>query len=289
MNIMAHPSFFHYHIAYKTKDMEQFQIIPAPSYGWTADPFLVEYKGEIYLFAEIFLYKTERNGKIGYCKYENGYFSDWVITMDRHWHLSYPNVYVEKGKLYMCPESYQSGEVSVYELVAFPDCWRKIKTYINDVEYCDSTFWHDGDESYMFTYERQGNGVNGRGLLCKIVDDVIQDTKVISENPEGSRPGGNILQNDGKFIRVAQNGTPSYGTGLIFYEIDSFWPDYREHEIQRIYVEDICPEWKDRYCGVHTYNILNGITVIDLKEQTYSDEEYEAQQRVRKVFLNKYR
>ncbi len=286
---MQQPSFSHYHIAYKTKAMEQFQIVPAPSYGWTADPFLVEYEGAIYLFAEIFLYKTERNGKIGYCKYENGKFGDWTITMDRHWHLSYPNVFVENGKLYMCPESYQSGEVSVYELVSFPDQWRKVKTYINDVEYCDSTFCRIDDDMYMFAYERCGSGVNGRGLLCRIVDGAIQETKLISDNPAGSRPGGNIIQKDGKYIRVAQNGIPAYGTGLIFYEIDSFWPEYREHEIKRIYAEIINPEWKGKYCGVHTFNQLGDITVIDLKEQTYSEEEYKAQQRVRQVFLNKYR
>lgn len=286
---MQRPSFFHYHIAYKTASMKQFQIVPAPSYGWIADPFLVEYEGTVYLFAEIFLYKTERNGKIGYCKYENGKFGDWTITMDRHWHLSYPNVFVENGKLYMCPESYQSGEVSVYELVSFPDQWRKVKTYINDVEYCDSTFCRIDGDMYMFTYERCGSGVNGRGLLCRIVDGSIRETKLISDNPAGSRPGGNIIQKDGKYIRVAQNGIPAYGTGLIFFEIDSFWPEYREHEIKRIYVENINPEWKEKYCGVHTFNQLGNITVIDLKERTYRDEEYEAQQRVRQVFLNKYR
>lgn len=279
----------HYHIAYRTNKMQQFQIIPAPIYGWTADPFLVEYEGDIFLFAEIFLYKTERNGKIGYCKFKNGKFSDWTITMDKHWHLSYPNVYVKNGKLYMCPESYQSGEVSVFELISFPDRWKKVKTYINDVEYCDSTFLQDGDNKYMFTYQRNGSGVKGNGLLCKIVDGRIADTHIISSNPEGSRPGGNILKENGKLIRVAQNGVPSYGTGLIFYEIESMWPEYREHEIRRVGIEDVNVLQKDKYCGIHTYNKLGDIEVIDLKEKTFSEEEYEAQQRVRQVFLNKYR
>ena len=82
---------------------------------------------------------------------------------------------------------------------------------------------------------------------------------------------------------------PAYGSGLIFYEIDSLWPDYREHEIRRVSPEDIHPGWSERYCGVHTYNRLGDMEVIDLKEATFSAEEYEAQQRVRQVFLDKYR
>ena len=286
---MGHPVYYHYHIAYKTPKMESFSLVKPPSYGWLADPFLVEYDGEIYLFAEIFLWKTERNGVIGYCKYDGASFGDWTVTMDRHWHLSYPNVYTCNGKLYMCPESYQSLEVSVYELVQFPDTWKKVHTYINDVEYCDSTFLQDGDDTYMFTFERQESGVYGNGYICKILDGRIVDKRLITSNPEGSRPGGNILQEGGKYFRVAQNGKPTYGSGLIFYEIDSLWPNYSEHEIKHVTVEDINPNWKDKYCGIHTYNQLNGIEVIDLKEKTFSVEEYDAQQRVRSIFLNKYR
>lgn len=287
--MLQKPVYYHYHIAYKTREMGHFQIIPAPPYGWTADPFLVEYEGELYLFAEIFLFKTERNGKIGFCKYDGNTFGEWTISMDRHWHLSYPNVFVKDGRLYMCPESYQSKEVSVYELVSFPDQWRKVHTYINDVEYSDSTFCQVGDALYLFTFEMQGSGNVGRGLLCRIEEGVIRKTQVISQNPVGARPGGNILKMDGKYIRVAQNGVPQYGTGLVFYEVDSFEPEYSEHEIRRIYVEDVEPAWKEKYCGIHTYNTLGDMTVIDLKEKTFSEEEYEAQKRVRQVFLNKYR
>lgn len=99
--------FKRWEIAYRRAGEEKFHLIPNPPYGWCADPFLVEYHDTIYLFAEIFLYKSERNGVIGYCTYENGRFGAWTITMDKHWHLSYPNVFVYENNLYMCPESYQ--------------------------------------------------------------------------------------------------------------------------------------------------------------------------------------
>ena len=281
--------FFHYDVAYKANGMEKFKIVKPPHYGWIADPFLINYEDELYLFAEIFLYKSERCGVIGYAKFKDNHFSDWTVTLDKHWHLSYPNVYIENGKLYMCPEAYQSEEVSVYELVAFPDKWKKVKTYITNVEYCDSTFLNIGDTKYMFTFERKTSGSDGNGLLCSIVDDKVKEKKLISNSPEGARPAGNIIRRYNKYIRVAQNCVPSYGSGLIFFEIDELWPEYREHEIKRLTVSDIQSEWVDKYCGIHTYNEFDGITVVDLKKATYSNEEYEAQQRVRQVFKDKYR
>ena len=54
----------HWQIAYR-EDEGEFKLVSNPDWAWAADPFLVKYKGEIYLFAELFLYKSERNGVIG--------------------------------------------------------------------------------------------------------------------------------------------------------------------------------------------------------------------------------
>lgn len=281
--------FHHYDIAFRTNPNEKFKLVDSPKYGWTADPFLVEYQGEIYLFAEIFLYKSERNGVIGYSKYENGKFGDWVVTMDKHWHLSYPNVFTEKGTLYMVPESYQLEEVVLYELEAFPNKWKKVKELVANKEYCDSTFidYSDGMK-YMFTFERDVRTPHGKGLIYKINNWRCEDSLVLSDSLEGTRCGGKIIQEDGKFIRVGQNCTREYGGGLIFYEIDSVWPEYKEHEIKRLEPEDIDVDSNTNYCGVHTYNKLGDIEVIDLRYESSTKEENEASERVHKVFVDKY-
>ncbi len=280
--------FNHFSIAYRRAGEEKYKVIPNPKYGWAADPFLVEYKGELYLFAEVFLYATERNGVIAYCKYDGHSFSDWVVTMDKHWHLSYPNVFVMGDELYMCPESYQAGEVALYRLVNFPDKWEKVKTIADNVEYCDTTFLEMNGVKYMFTYERLGTFKQGKGLICKLNADDIEEIQVISESSIGNRPAGNILIDDGKYIRVAQYSKEEYGQGLMFYQIDSIWPAYSEHEIYRIMPQDLKIDFNKEITGLHTYNRLNDIEVIDIKYKTFSIREYMAQKRVRKVFLNKY-
>lgn len=279
----------HWQIAWKRDSEEKYRLIENPKWGWCADPFLVEYKGEIYLFAEIFLYKSERNGVIGYCKLIDDGWSEWTVSMDRHWHLSYPNVWVEKGKLLMCPESYQAGEVSVYELTAFPDKWVKIRTLISNVPYCDTTFLIKDDDEYMFTYERGTTGAAiGRGILYRVTDEGLVDMQIFSESREGNRCGGKIIEKNDRFVRVAQNCSGGYGRGLIFYEIDAMSPLYKEHEIKRIMPEDVCIEDERKFVGIHTYNICGDIEVIDLKYSFFSISEYIARKRVNKIFVEKY-
>lgn len=279
----------HWQIAWKRKNEEKYKFICNPKWGWCADPFLVEYENELYLFAEIFLYKSERNGVIGYCKYLDGVWGDWVVTMDKHWHLSYPNVWVEDGKLLMCPESYQMEEVAIYELVEFPNKWKKINTLISDVEYCDTTFLCKDGNKYMITYERgTARYSGGRGLLYRILNGRAVDMQVISESNEGNRCGGKIITEQNRIIRVAQNCKEEYGGGLIFYEIESVSPIYVEHEVKRILPKDIFLDGKNKFTGIHTYNTFRNIEVIDLKYSKISIDEYFARQRIKKVFVNKY-
>ncbi|MBR5337928.1 MAG: hypothetical protein IK152_08080 [Lachnospiraceae bacterium] len=282
--------FNHWDITYRNDQHSAFKVVSPPSYGWVADPFLVEYNGEIYLFAEIFLYLSERNGVIGYCKYDGNRFGEWTVTMDRHWHLSYPFVFVQDEQLYMIPESYQLGEVVLYRLIEFPDRWEKVRSLISDVEYCDSTIfgYKDGKE-YMLTFERGKKSPEGCGYIFEVEKDMLTNKQFISDSLEGTRCGGRVIRDGDKYIRIGQDCTREYGESLIFYEIDSVSPLYEEHELYRLTTKDIVVESKKKYIGLHTYNRLGDLEVIDLKYTACSDEEKLASDRVREVFLNKYR
>lgn len=280
--------FNHWQIAYRIKKDRKFVLLPNPSYAWAADPFLVKYREKIYLFAELFLYRSERNGVIGYCEYQNGQFGEWTVTMDRHWHLSYPNVFVHDDKLYMCPESYQREDVSIYELQEFPDRWKKVVTLIDNEKCADSTFFRYEGESYLFTFKPSFHQYGGQLFLYHIKDGSIIGEQYISDNKISARPGGNVLYIDGKYFRVSQDCSSGYGCGLVFSEIRNVWPKYEESIVKRVSADDILGSCQGKYIGIHTYNTLNGIEVVDLKYPTFSLQEYMAQRRVRKVFLFKY-
>lgn len=277
--------------AYRLRGEKRFTLIPNPKWGWAADPFPVMFQGSLYVFAEIFLYRSERNGVIAYCKFENGSFTDWTVSMDKHWHLSYPNVFVQRDRLYLCPETRQSDEIAVYELQAFPDRWVKTKVLLHNVQCVDTTFCTDQGRSYMFTFRPQKGGVKGELCLYELDGDHILAGRVVAEDTgtECVRPGGRIIREAGKLYRVSQNGSSGYGFGLVFSEIDSFAPVYREHEVRRITAGQIPGNWKKTFSGIHTYNRIREIEVIDLKYRAFSPAEYVARRRVRKVFVEKYK
>lgn len=278
----------HWQIAYRTKEDAEFVLLPNPSYAWAADPFLVEFRGKVYLFAELYLYKSERNGVIGYCEYQDGYFDKWTVTMDRHWHLSYPNVFVYDDKLYMCPESYQRDDISIYELQEFPDRWKKVATLIDNEKCADSTFFQYNGENYLFTFKPSFHQYGGQLYLYHIKDGCIDGEQYITDNKTLARPGGNVLHIDGKYFRVSQDCSNGYGCGLAFSEIRNVWPKYEENIVKKVSANDILGSRKRKYIGIHTYNTLNGIEVVDLKYTAFSLQEYIAQRRVRRIFLNKY-
>jgi hypothetical protein len=280
----------HWQIAYKKKGMKKFILVDNPKWAWAADPFLVEYRGEVYLFAELCLYKSERNGVIGYCKYNGNGFGEWTVSMDRHWHLSYPNVWVEDDRLYMCPESYQTEEVAVYELIEFPDKWRKVHTYLQNDKYVDTTFMQYGNKKYLYTYRLTTSGIVGELLMYEILEDTsLSEPKIISDNIANARPGGNVIVKGDRHIRVSQDSSNGYGCGLVFSEINRLYPDYKETEIKHITPDNIHGIWNRKMIGIHTYNRLGDIEVIDLKYEVNLISEYLARKRVRKVFVDKYK
>jgi hypothetical protein len=279
----------HWGIAYRTNETIEFKLVDNPKWAWAADPFLIEYKGEIYLFAELFLYKSERNGVIGYCKYNGSGFGEWTVSMDRHWHLSYPNVWVYNDKLYMCPESYQAEEIAVYELIAFPDKWKKVHIFLQNDKYVDTTFMQHGENKYLFTYRLTQSGIIGELLLYEILDDLLlSEPQMISNDISKARPGGNVISKDGRLIRVSQDSSNGYGCGLVFSEINQIYPQYHETVIKRLVPQNIQGNWKQKMTGLHTYNKLGQLEVIDFKYERILVSEYFARKRIRKVFVNKY-
>ena len=280
--------FKRWEIAYRKEGEEKYHLVPNPPYGWCADPFLVEYHGTLYLFAEIFLYQSERNGVIGYCTYENDKFSSWTVTMDKHWHLSYPNVFIHEDSLYMCPESYQKEEVGVYKLIEFPDHWEKVASLLENGKYVDTTFLRTEGQTYMFTFQPTFHQRGGVLLQYRLENNVPSDCRMLTDDKSKARPGGNFFQEDGKIMRVSQDSMKEYGQALVLSEVDAVWPQYQEHEVKRVSPDTISVESKRKYIGLHTYNRCCNLEVIDLKYECYSWKEYAARKRVRKIFLNKY-
>lgn len=234
---------------------------------WTADPFPIEIHGELYIFAEMWRYRYLK-GCIGYSKLTENGFTKWKPVIEEPFHLSYPNIFVENGKIYMCPESNEAEEIFLYECMEFPEQWKKVKVLNSGEKYCDSTFYNSGKDTFGFTYQLT---VNSENILkfFKIENEEIQMSKgnILTLGNEMIRPGGKILKskNAERDLRVIQLGIPSYGSGLIFTEFYIDWPNFEEKEVLILYPNDLKYDKNKRYTGMHTFNRTESYIVIDLK------------------------
>ena len=232
--------------------------------SWVADPFPIEVNGILYIFGEVFEYIKDK-GSIGYTKYEKGVFSPWKIIIEEDYHMSFPNIFYEKGSLYMCPEACESKQLYLYRCIEFPEKWVKDKVLADGVNFSDTVFYKNDSTTYGFTciwdsinrHEFKAFKLNNNG--CEFSKGNIETLDFYL-----TRPAGKVIEDEERKIMVSQICKPLYGSGLIFKEFSFDWPDYSEKEIERIMPGEIQCDKKKKYVGVHTYNSTDNYVVIDL-------------------------
>lgn len=241
----------------KEKD---FMVIKNNFLSWTADPFPIEVNGELYIFAEIYLY-TKAKGTIGYSKLTDSGFTKWKVVIEESYHLSFPNLFWQEGTLYMCPESHQDNTLHLYRCEKFPDKWVKDRE-IAKGDFNDTIYYETGENSFLMTYSLDDSfhiyKIDGSTLIDNDVTGSVTDINT-------SRPAGKILWNeDGTGTLVTQIGKPAYGSGLVFKEFTLRWPSYEEKELFRLAAKDLRFDQKRDYIGLHTFNVSDNYTVVDV-------------------------
>ena len=235
------------------------------------DPFVFEYSGETYVFAELYDL-LEGHGVIGYSKWTDGRFSNWQTVIKEDYHLSYPFIYTdEKGDVHIIPESFQDRSVYSYRATCFPEKWVREDNLISDVEYVDTTLLDTSEGHFAFTYDI---AVAPKELLLYRLQNgyiVTNDKKCICTDDSVARPGGRFLRYHDNLIRVSQDCLESYGHGIVFSKVcQDFWNEYHEERVGYFGVRELWSSSKLTSLGVHTYNATGKFEVIDIKNTRFS-------------------
>lgn len=262
-----------YHVAYRKDGDDKFHVIKNNPDSWVADPFLFEYKGEMYIFGEMWI-ALKGKGVIAFSKWEGKNFSQWYPVIEEKYHLSYPNIFTYNDDIYICPESNESNEIYIYKAIDFPHKWEKVNILMSGDRYVDTTFFEYEENIYGLTYRLSEERKDINGQLCIFRIDkgkaVFLDNNPVSENDKVARPAGKCIERNKKKIRVSQNCEGSYGKGLMFSEMSFDGLNYNEHLIREIYPKDIVFDRHYNLVGVHTYNEVNNFQVIDLRSYDFS-------------------
>jgi hypothetical protein len=196
-----------------------------------ADPFFLRIGTRWYLFFEAFNGQSGL-GEIAYATSTTGL--DWSygeVVLRESFHLSYPQVFAWDSQIYMIPETRQAESVRLYVAQDFPRSWRLVTTLLEG-PFADATILRREDRWWLFAQ---------RGLdeLRLYGSSELREgwrehpsSPLFAGNRRHTRPAGRMILYDGRLLRFAQDGWPSYGTRVLAFEIDRLSEsDYQEHEV----------------------------------------------------------
>ena len=246
----------------------QFTLLESPDDCYWADPHIIKRNDIYYVFIEEYLYATRR-GRIAVIEIDQkGNVSEATPVLAPDYHLSYPFVFEHDGKTYMIPESAESRRIELYECTDFPGRWELVKIMMDDIRTADTTLYYKEGRWWLFTNLCETPGGNTHDELF-----VFSSTDLFTDNwephPENAvvsdvheaRSAGAIFERNGRIFRPAQDCSVDYGYGLNLQEILKL----DENHYQERPVSKITPDWNKRVCGVHTFNHVKGLSIVDAK------------------------
>ena len=238
---------------------------------YCADPFLFRHGGTNWLFYET----LDKSGKgvLGCFKEENGKWVQQGIVLSEPWHLSYPQVFEENGRVYMIPEScdakrgHKEGHVALYEAVDFPLKWRKAATLIKE-PLADSTLYRKDGWYYLSCFRVSPKAGAELWRAQSLTGPWTQHPQGGNTNQSRRlrRNGGSFQQFGGTLYRIAQDCNGDYGKRLFKVPVKTLSPTEYAEGRASLLLDGNWPAGGLR----HTYNDLetpNGkLEVIDFKD-----------------------
>lgn len=240
-----------------------FKYVSFPKGFWGADPFLFKSGEKIYIYCE---YTNEKKSKsyISFKELFPNEEKEWHVAYEFEGHTSYPCIFKWAGELYMIPETVFDSSIKVLK---FEDnSWKEFSCLRRNINAPDTTFLKIGLKPYIFVYEifsREKRTLH----LCELdgkLSSIINDFIVKDYSTPDGRPGGNCFTKDGKLYRVAQPGISRYGEKINIIEFTFDGGSYSEKIITEILPNDIHVNEKDYFLGVHTFNKVDDVEVVDM-------------------------
>ena len=200
--------------------------------SFVADPFLMRAGEGWYLFFEVFN-RANGQGDLAYASSPDGLnWSYEQVILDEDFHLSYPHVFAWEGEVYLVPESSEMQSVRLYRAVEFPRRWVFVQTLLVGEAFADPTIFYYSGRWWLFVetnpYAEDTLRLYSASRLTGPWQEHPQSPLIV-HNPDIARPGGRVLQMNGRLFRFAQDDHPIYGNQVWAFEIVELTTEkYRE-------------------------------------------------------------
>ncbi len=242
------------------------QVLPDDGRRFYADPFIMARDGRAHLFVEEFPYATGK-GVISHCLIgANGTTSAPKPVLEARTHLSYPFVFEHGGEVYMIPESGAARQIALYRAQRFPDVWALDCILLEDIEAYDATLVEHEGRFWIFAALAEGATTHD-ALALFYADELRGPWHAHPRNPvlvdvRSARPAGSMISRSGQLMRIVQDCSESYGSGMAICKVDTLdTENYRQSVLTRLR-----PPSCFQATGTHTLNRCAGVEVIDFKQ-----------------------
>ena len=226
-----------------------------------ADPFLFVKDDELFLFYES--QHWDDPGCIMMTKTKD--LQTWskpVIVLSESFHLSFPYVFENQGKIYMIPETQKTDSIRLYqaneELSSFAYLRTLMKQKQDDLinfSFSDSHVYYKNGKLFLFT-SYQKNWIYYQELY--VANDLLNgEFKKHPQSPicisnELGRDAGSLIAYQGKLLRVTQDCHKDYGDNVSLMEITHL--DEKHYE-EQLFMHNVFPRNSIFVDGGHQLNI----------------------------------
>ena len=234
-----------------------------PSDRWYADPFILSVTDStVELLVERYKY-DEGKGVLSnlLINRKNNHLIRESVILELTTHLSFPFIIEESGVIYVMPENYQSGRLSIYEYDRGHNSLINPHVLVNE-PLVDAVCKKIDENYYIFATKYDDNFYEAAKILYIYRSTSLKGKYVLIqtipyEKAEG-RGAGEIIEFDGNLFRPSQDCNDGYGKCVIFSKLNLKDGTFQVAEQGRILPSDI------KYSlGLHTYNQKSEVVVVD--------------------------
>lgn len=238
-----------------------------PDFTFLADPFGISHEGRSYVLAEQYDYRT-RHGVIEAMEFNGDEMIRRGVCLREPWHLSWPQIIRDEGKILLLPEAWRSGGLTLYEAEDFPWHWRPAANIELDSPPVDPVaFRRDGLWWLLYSPGHDRLSRISR-LHVSFAEKLTGPWRAHPLNPvricaASSRPGGAAIPADDRITLPVQDCTKTYGGALRALTITRLTPDAFEAESgPAILPPATLAPWVE---GMHTLTPFGDGALIDVK------------------------
>jgi hypothetical protein len=255
------------------------------SFAYYADPFGLMRDGFLHLFVEGYDYREKHGHIVAFTLAPDGSLIPHGTVLREPWHLSYPFVFENENEIYMLPEAYRSGTLTLYRATRFPSGWEPAMTLL-DLPAIDPTLcFHEGRFWLFFSLPEAPLTELHLAYAYRLEGPWhLHPENPVLEGIDRARPGGSPFIHNGALHLPMQDASRGYGSALNLLRISQLDTQGFAAEM----AGRIKPgKWSTPYtAGVHNLSGDTQFTLIDAKRIWESPARHliNAERRLKKLF-----